>query len=79
MENNLNRTCELKTSDILYISPMHMHVSNVNITDEMALKCLENGWLKPECFKTLPENYKVVTHADILDVPAKPLRNKKAE
>lgn len=79
MESNLNRTCELVTNDILYITPMHMHISNVNITDEMALTCLENGWLKPACFKKLPENYKVNTHVDIIDVPAKPLKTKKAE
>ena len=66
MESNINRTCELVTNDIIYVSAMHQHISNVNITDEMAGRCLDNGWLKAKDFKKMPENYKIKGHPDVI-------------
>jgi hypothetical protein len=83
MENNLNRTCELANTDLIYLSPMQMHISNVNITDEMAARCLDNGWLKPKDFTKLPENYKVKGHPDLIiedqPITKEPVKIKKAK
>jgi hypothetical protein len=79
METNLNRTCELVSKDLIYLSPMQIHLSNVNLTDEIAVKCLDKGWLKPSDFKNLPDGYKVKTHSDIIgtvEIPTvPPVRN----
>lgn len=78
METAINKTCKLKTDNLVYISPLQNHYSNVNITDEIALNCLSKGYLKESDFETLPEAYqKKVTHPDIIGEVA-PIVIKKA-
>lgn len=68
MAENLKKTCELVSKDIIYLQPLHGHVSNVNMTDELAVRCIENKWLKESDFVKLPEGYKgKIKHPDILD------------
>ena len=67
MKDSIERTCELKTNNLIYISALHNHVSNINITDQMAIQCLKNGWLKEADFAKLPIEAKVTTHKDVLE------------
>jgi hypothetical protein len=55
MQNKLQKTLKKNTNDLIYINALQMHVSNVNITDEMAVECLKKGWLKDADFDKLPE------------------------
>lgn len=75
-----NKTCKL-VDGIHWVKPMADHISNANITDEIATECLTKGWLLERHFVTLPEGYKTKKHPDLLDdAPAvdspKPKRNK---
>lgn len=67
MSENLKKTCELVSKDIIYIQPLHAHISNISLTDELAIRCLENKWLRENDFEKLPEGYKTKSHPDVLE------------
>ena len=52
-----DKTCKLANDDLYYIRAIGGHLSNSNITDETALMCLKNGWLKEKHFEKLPDAY----------------------
>lgn len=55
----VNRTCELMPDALHYVRGLgNKHLSNHNITDEEAIICLQNGWLKERHFAKLPVGYK---------------------
>lgn len=57
MEEILNRTCALNEGICIYVKSLGMHLSNVNITDAIALKGIKEGFIKLSQFKRLPVNY----------------------
>ena len=65
----VNRTCELQPDALHYVRGLgNKHVSNHNITDEEAIICLKNGWLKERHFVKLPSGYKE-PGVDAEDIP----------
>lgn len=73
-----NKTCKL-VDGRHWVKPLADHLTNSNITDEVALKCLGEGWLLERHFITLPEGYKTKKHPDIIDSKAETAEIPKAE
>lgn len=73
-----NKTCRL-VDGIHWVRALADHFSNANITDEVALKCLAEGWLLERHFITLPEGYKSKKHPDIIDSEVEAPEIQKAE
>lgn len=53
-----NKTCQLPDEALHYIRGLgNKHISNANITDDEAIICLTNGWLKERHFLKLPDTW----------------------